>query len=69
MNNSMWIGSAEGQAKRYDNLKENIESDICIVGGGLTGITSAYYLTKAGKKVTLLEKNYIGSHTTRKYYW
>lgn len=69
MDNSLWIASAEEQAKRYDSLKENIEADICIIGGGLTGITSAYYLAKSGKKVVLLEKSYIGSHTTRKYYW
>ncbi|MGQ1786632.1 MULTISPECIES: protoporphyrinogen oxidase [unclassified Saccharicrinis] len=31
--------------------------DIVIVGAGLTGLTLAFYLEKAGKKVMLLEKN------------
>ncbi len=31
--------------------------DIVIVGAGLTGLTLAYYLKKAGKKVILLEKD------------
>ena len=31
--------------------------DVCIVGAGPGGSTSAYYLTKQGKKVLLLEKD------------
>jgi glycine/D-amino acid oxidase-like deaminating enzyme len=44
------------------------EVDVLIVGGGITGITSAYLLSKTDKKVTLLEKNkiceYVTSRTT-----
>ncbi len=36
-------------------MKNNI--DVVIVGGGLTGLTTAYYLEKYGKKVLVLEKN------------
>lgn len=31
--------------------------DIVVIGAGLTGLTLAFYLEKAGKKVILLEKN------------
>jgi protoporphyrinogen/coproporphyrinogen III oxidase len=31
-------------------------TEITIIGGGLTGLTLGYYLIKAGKKVTILEK-------------
>lgn len=34
--------------------------DVVIIGGGITGLAGAYYLTEAGKKVLLLEKNEIG---------
>ena len=34
------------QTKQYPKLIENLETDICIIGGGLTGITTAYYLNK-----------------------
>jgi len=37
-------------------IPENIVSDILVVGGGITGITSAIEGAKAGYKVTLLEK-------------
>lgn len=62
MEKSLWIESAK--AKRYSRLEKEENTDICIIGGGLTGLTCAYYLSKAGKKVVLLEKNTIGSHAS-----
>lgn len=47
MDNSLWIESMQGQVKRYESLKKEINCDVCIIGGGLTGLTSAYYLSKA----------------------
>ena len=46
---------------RYDSLRENLHVDVVIVGGGISGITTAYCLAKAGKKVALVEDGYIGS--------
>lgn len=40
-------------------LSDRIEADICIVGGGIAGISAAYELTKAGKSVVLLEADQI----------
>jgi D-amino-acid dehydrogenase len=38
---------------------------IAIIGGGITGVTSAYTLAKAGYRVTLIEKNrYAGMETS-----
>lgn len=50
----------------FQALDKDIESDILIVGGGLTGITLAYYLKESHFKVTLIEQNEIGSGVTRK---
>lgn len=36
---------------------KTIEKDIVIIGAGLTGLTLAYYLKKAGKDVLILEKS------------
>lgn len=32
------------------------KTDVIIIGAGLTGLTAAYYLTKAGKKIKIIEK-------------
>lgn len=40
------------------------ESEILIVGGGITGVTGAYLLSKEGKKVVLLEKRKLGEWVT-----
>ena len=43
-------------------LNESIQCDVCIVGAGLTGISTAYYLSELDPslKIVVLEKNKIG---------
>ncbi len=41
---------------RYPALGQTITVDVAIVGAGITGITAAYLLKKAGLKVALLER-------------
>ncbi|MEO8638074.1 MAG: FAD-dependent oxidoreductase [Candidatus Taylorbacteria bacterium] len=48
----------------YEALEGSIETDVAIVGGGITGMLCAYLLTSAGKKVALVEKNKIGFGAT-----
>ena len=43
-----------------DQLTSNIDTDICIIGGGLTGISSAINLSKKGYSVILCEARKIG---------
>ena len=67
-NNSFWLNSFK--LPNFNKLYKNINADVCIVGGGLTGITTAYYLSKKGYKVCLIEKDNLMSktsgHTTAK---
>ena len=53
--NSYWNENKE--ERDYPKLKQNISADVVIVGGGLTGIQTAYYLSNKGLKVALLEKD------------
>ncbi len=41
-----------------------VTSDVIIVGGGIIGCATGYYLTKRGLKVNLLEKNYLTAGST-----
>lgn len=54
----------------FDSLDEDVEADVVIVGGGITGITAAYLLAEEGKDVVLLEAsrilNGVTGHTTAK---
>ncbi|MFA5592795.1 MAG: FAD-binding oxidoreductase [Micavibrio sp.] len=44
----------------YPALEENAKADICVIGGGFTGVLSACYLAQAGFDVILLERHRIG---------
>lgn len=58
MNKSYWINSAKG--KEYPSLSADYNCDCTIIGGGITGLTTAYILAKMGKKVVLVDANNIG---------
>lgn len=49
---------------RFAPLSENIDVDVAIIGGGITGITTGYLLAKEGKKVAVLEAMRTGCGTT-----
>lgn len=63
MDKSYWIASTTNETE-YKKLDKNIDAEIAIIGGGLTGLTTAYYLSKQGKKVVVLEKDKICNHTS-----
>ncbi|MEQ8391207.1 MAG: FAD-binding oxidoreductase [Thalassospira sp.] len=46
----------------YPEITLPSECDVVVIGGGIHGASSAYYLTKAGMKVVLLEKDTVASH-------
>ncbi|WP_242928982.1 FAD-dependent oxidoreductase [Pontibacter vulgaris] len=45
-------------------LSENLTCDVCVVGAGIAGITTAYLLAKEGKRVIVLEAKHIGGGET-----
>jgi len=65
---SFWINSLNKNLE-YDKLEDNQETDVCIVGGGVFGVTCAYYLTKSGYNVTILEKYKIGLAYFKTHYY
>ena len=60
---SYWIDSVKDQNK-FGALEENIKTDICIIGGGLTGLNTAYNLSKYKIRTVLLEKDEICKQTS-----
>ena len=51
-NKSYWTDST--QPIIFEKLQENIDTDILIIGGGISGLTTAYCLLKAGRKIILV---------------
>ncbi|WP_411954893.1 FAD-dependent oxidoreductase [Alkalibacillus sp. S2W] len=50
--------------KQYPPLSQDESTEVAIVGGGITGITAAYLLQKAGKQVTLVDQGRLLNGTT-----
>lgn len=62
-NHSIWQKDRD-QIREFRTLDKHIEVDVCVIGGGITGLSTAYYLSKEGKKVAVLEKDRICSKTS-----
>src|SRR6476646_926785 len=62
----VWIDDTPIQ--QFPKLQRNISVDVLVVGAGITGITVAYLLKKAGLTVALIERERVASidtgHTT-----
>lgn len=56
--NSIW---EKVDLPEYERIRGDTRADVCIIGGGLSGLSIAYELAKRGKKVVLLESFRIGS--------
>ncbi|MFV3092360.1 NAD(P)/FAD-dependent oxidoreductase [Pseudomonas sp. GW6] len=52
--------AASSQPTAYPELSQDLDCDICIVGGGVTGVSAALHLAERGLRVVLLEANEIG---------
>lgn len=57
INQSYWISSSKGD--NFNKLEHDIETEVVIVGGGITGVTSAYLLAKEGIDVVLVDADKI----------
>lgn len=63
---SYWIETTKKIEKDYEKLFNDIDVDVCIIGAGLVGITSAYYLADSKLKIAILERDSVCSHVSGK---
>jgi glycine/D-amino acid oxidase-like deaminating enzyme/Rieske Fe-S protein len=61
-NKSYWVSTVHPLV--FEKLRHNIETDVLVIGGGISGLTAAYCLLVTGHKVTLVEDGFIGSGET-----
>jgi glycine/D-amino acid oxidase-like deaminating enzyme/nitrite reductase/ring-hydroxylating ferredoxin subunit len=60
---SVWISTAK--MPRARKLSGDAQADVCIVGGGIAGLTTGYLLTQAGKSVVILDDGPLASGMTQ----
>ena len=59
---SLWEGTSPGTA--YPPIEGRSAADVVVIGGGITGLTTAYLLAKQGLSVAVLEARAIATGTT-----
>ncbi|RCW73280.1 FAD-dependent oxidoreductase [Saliterribacillus persicus] len=63
-NRTQAIWKEDVKIDTFPELTEDIETDIAVIGAGITGITTAYLLVKQGYRVALLEGKKVIEGTT-----
>src|SRR6185503_5676571 len=61
----LWLAlERHPQRRRYQSLNRDIDADVVIVGGGLTGAVLALTFARAGIRVVVLEGDRVGHGST-----
>jgi glycine/D-amino acid oxidase-like deaminating enzyme len=61
---SIWLDQYRGHLPAFRSLTGRHETDVAIVGGGITGCACAYVLSELGVRVVLLDAQHIGRGST-----
>jgi glycine/D-amino acid oxidase-like deaminating enzyme/nitrite reductase/ring-hydroxylating ferredoxin subunit len=59
---SLWLATHEQPA--FSPLTINTSADVCVIGAGLAGLSTAYRLAREGLSVIVLEDGFVGSGET-----
>ena len=59
---SIWMDTAS--VPGFPALSTSADAEVCIIGAGIAGLTTAYLLSKQGQKVVVIDDGQIGSGET-----
>jgi glycine/D-amino acid oxidase-like deaminating enzyme/nitrite reductase/ring-hydroxylating ferredoxin subunit len=59
---SNWMATSE--MPEFSRLTSNAHADVCIIGAGIAGLTTAYLLGQEGQRVVVLDHGSVGSGQT-----
>ncbi len=57
---SSYYADSANQKADYPSLKGEVQTDICVIGAGFTGLSAALHLAEKGYEVSLLEAEKVG---------
>jgi len=55
-----WYAATANPMERFPALSGDVKADVCVVGGGYTGLSAALHLAEAGFDVVLVEAHRVG---------
>jgi len=61
---SYWLDTFGGRAPRFPSLSHDVDADVAIVGGGITGVCAALLFARAGAGAVLVDEQAIGRGST-----
>ena len=59
---SLWMATAS--IPQAAALTTNLQCDVCVVGAGIAGLTTAYLLAREGRNVIVLDRSLMGGGET-----
>jgi glycine/D-amino acid oxidase-like deaminating enzyme/nitrite reductase/ring-hydroxylating ferredoxin subunit len=59
---SVWMATAD--TPDFPTLAADLETDVCVIGAGIAGMTTAYLLSREGKSVVLIDAVNVGAGET-----
>src|SRR5207302_2798305 len=64
--NTLSVWAATADTIPASPLSKDTSADVCIVGAGIAGLTTAYLLAREGKSVVVLDDGPVGGGQTRR---
>ena len=61
---SIWNNENLRNKYNFKSLDNDIYTDVCIIGGGITGVSTGYYLNKNSVNFCIIEKDTLFSKTS-----
>src|SRR3954469_24106920 len=59
---SVWMGTTE--VPQFQPLTQDLRTNVCVIGAGIAGMTTAYLLARAGRSVVVIDDGPVGGGMT-----
>src|SRR4051812_2830897 len=64
INTPIWLAGDRSSASRFPALTRQLDTDVAVMGGGITGAAAAWRFADAGIRVAVVEAQRVGRGST-----